>query len=151
MENAWQKALEGTPFDVSLGHGRVLIRSNGEPVAQVCGFVDNFMIHARTKRNCIAVLSTFVDNTVRLGFICQKTKTLAPSQVQKHCGTLCDTAMAPTPRIPTNKVSRCIASAQFLLKDVRSACLSRLSHWSVAISGGCHAPTRGPSLPSPIA
>ena len=91
------------------------------------GFVDDFLIHAHNQRDCHLALSTFMDMTVRLGFICQKVKTSAPFQVQKYCGMIYDTRSTPNLRIPINKVSRCVASAKYLLSKPRSQHLSRLS------------------------
>ena len=79
------------------------------------------------KEDCQAGLTAFMDFAVRLGFICQKVKTSPPAQVQKYCGMLFDTRAAPTLRVPPNKVSRCLASIDFLLHRPRSQELSRLS------------------------
>ena len=127
IDNTWKSGLVSGGYDSSLGHGRVELQENGNPVVQVMGFVDDFIIHAQTQRECHEALSTFMDMTVRLGFICQKVKTSPPAQVQKFCGMLYDTVGNPTLKIPPNKISRCIASSKYLLSKPRSRRLSRLS------------------------
>ena len=127
VENTWRQALDGECFRPALGHGRVWIQSNGRPVAQIYGFVDDFMIHGATRSDARAALSAYMDLTVRLGFICQRVKTSPPAQVQKYCGMLYDTRKIPTLRVPPNKVSRCLASIDYLLSRPRGGSLSRLS------------------------
>ena len=52
----------------------------------------------------------------RIRFICQKVKTSPPAQVQKFCGLLLDTRGTPELWIPTSKVSRCLATLDFVIK-----------------------------------
>ena len=127
IENTWYHGLRSGDFKAEWGQGRILLRKNGKPVAQVCGFVDDFFIHGIDQADCHETLNAFMDMTVRLGFICQKVKTSPPSQRQKFCGMIYDTTDIPTLRIPANKISRCIASAQYLLEQPREGQLSRLS------------------------
>jgi len=114
-------------YDASIGHGYVFKRRNGRLVALVFGFVDDFKIHASTRKDCVVALNAFMDLMIRLGLICQPVKTSPPAQQQKHCGYIYDTRRSPTLRIPPNKTSRCIASAKFLLTRKRDHHLSRLS------------------------
>ena len=127
FENTWRNALDGGEFRPALGHGRVLLREDGSPVALIYGFVDDFLIHAATRKDCMEALSAYMDMTVRLGLICQKVKTSPPAQVQKYCGMLYDSRKEPTLRVPPNKVSRCLASIDFLLQRPRDSNLSRLA------------------------
>jgi hypothetical protein len=127
QENTWRLALQQNTYAAQLGHGYVGLRENGTPVALLFGFVDDFKIHAATAADCCEALTVFMDLMVRLGMICQPTKTSPPKQVQKYCGFWYDTRETPTLHIPTNKVSRCIASADFLLTRPRGHMLSKLS------------------------
>jgi hypothetical protein len=127
QENTWYHALNQGTYRPSLGHGYVGFQASGKPVALVFGFVDDFKIHGIDLEDCCAAMTAFMDLMVRLGLICQPAKTSPPRQVQKYCGFLYDTTGTPTLRIPPNKVSRCIASASFLLTHPRTHRLSRLS------------------------
>ena len=126
-ENTWRTALQNGSYDPNIGHGYVYYQRSGSPVALIFGFVDDFKIHASTRRDCVRALVAFMKVMVRLGLICQPVKTSAPAQVQKYCGFIYDTRKSPVLRIPANKVSRCLSSAQFLLKRPRNHQLSRLS------------------------
>ncbi|MGL5812169.1 MAG: hypothetical protein ACRCYW_02380, partial [Aeromonas sp.] len=126
-ENTWRQALAHNTYDPLLGHGYVGLRENGSPVALLFGFVDDFKIHASTAADCCEALTAFMDLTVRLGLICQPVKTSPPKQVQKYCGFWYDTRGVPTLHIPPNKISRCVASVDFILSRPREQALSRLS------------------------
>lgn len=65
-------------YDASIGHGYVFKRQNGRPVALVFGFVDDFKIHASTRKDCVVALNAFMDLMIRLGLICQPVKTSPP-------------------------------------------------------------------------
>jgi hypothetical protein len=127
QENTWRRAMNLHTYSADIGHGYVGLRINGSLVALVFGFVDDFMIHAQTAEDCCQALSFFIDLMVRLGLICQPAKTSPPKQVQKYCGFWYDTRGTPTLHIPPNKVSRCVASVEFLLSRPRAHKLSRLS------------------------
>jgi hypothetical protein len=103
------------------------LQANGKPVVQAVGFVDDFQIHAADYSDCCQGMQAFMDLMLRLGLICQPAKTSPPQQVQKYCGFLYDTSGTPTLRIPPNKISRCLASVDFLVALPRGRRLSRLS------------------------
>jgi len=105
VENTWRKALSGGSYDQRLGHGRTYIGEDGLPAALIWVMVDDFMVHAPTKRKCFQAFSEFMDYSVRLGIICQRIKTKPPAQKQIFCGMEYDTSEAPTLRIPEEKVS----------------------------------------------
>lgn len=126
-DNTWRQALATNQYDPRLGHGYVGIRAGGGPVAILAAFVDDFFIHAANAQDCCTALTAFMDLMVRVGMICQKVKTSPPKQVQKYCGFLYDTRGTPMLHIPPNKVSRCLASVDFLLARPRNERLSRLS------------------------
>lgn len=126
-ENTWKEALSKGRYDSKLGHGYVGFQENGKPVVQAFGFVDDFKIHASDYHDCCLGISAFMDLMLRLGLICQPAKTSPPNQIQKYCGFIYDTTGAPTLRIPANKISRCLASVDFLLALPRGRRLSRLS------------------------
>jgi hypothetical protein len=126
-ENTWRQALAKGTYAAGHGHGYVGLREGGTPVALLFGFVDDFKIHAPTAADCCEALTAFMNLMVRLGMICQPAKTSPPKQVQKYCGFWYDTRSTPTLHIPPNKVSRCLASVDFLLTRPRGHKLSRLS------------------------
>jgi hypothetical protein len=113
-ENTWRAALAGDSVKADHGYGRVELGANGLPVAQIWGMVDDFLVHAPTKEKCYQAFSEFMDHTVCLGFICQKVKTSPPAQIQKFCGMLYDTTGHPCIRIPDAKVSRSLATIEFV-------------------------------------
>jgi hypothetical protein len=76
--------------------------------------VDDFKIHAPTKGKLIQALNAFMDQSLRLGYICQKVKTKPPAQLLKYCGFVYDTSGIPTLSIPDDKRSRGLAMLQFL-------------------------------------
>lgn len=127
QENTWRMALTHGSYQPHLGHGYVGYQANGKPVVQVIGFVDDFKIHGSDYSDCCQGTSAFMDLMTRLGLICQPAKTSPPQQTQKYCGFLYDTTGTPTLRIPPNKISRCLASVDFLLSLPRGRRLSRLS------------------------
>jgi hypothetical protein len=97
--------------------------------------VDDYLIHSPTKRRCEEAFEEFMEYMVRLGFICQKAKTSLPAQVQKFCGLIFDTSTRETPRlrIPSAKLSRSLATLDFVIKMNSRGTLSRLT---VAVMGG---------------
>jgi hypothetical protein len=132
-ENTWKELLAGEQVTPDHGYGRVEIGTDGLPVALIWGMVDDFLVHAPTKEKCYRAFSEFMDNTVRLGLICQKVKTSPPAQVQKFCGMLYDSTGHPCIRLPDAKVSRSLATIAFV---ERQNLQSRLSRLTVSIMGG---------------
>jgi hypothetical protein len=126
-ENTWRQALSVGKYAPRWGHGYVGFQANGKPVALLVGFVDDFKIHGSDLADCREGFCAFMDFMIRLGLICQKGKTHPPQQIQKYCGFLYDTTGTPTLKIPPQKVSRCLASVDFLLSRPRGGRLSRLS------------------------
>jgi hypothetical protein len=108
--NTWATKMTDGTYDVRLGHGRVIMGDDGLPAALIWVMVDDFLIHAPTQRKCNQAFSLFMDNMVRMGFICQRVKTSPPSQEQKFCGLIFDTRATPTMRIPMAKISRTLAT-----------------------------------------
>jgi hypothetical protein len=127
LENTWRSKMDGVQYDPTFGHGRVTIGADGQPVALIWAMVDDYLIHAPTFLKCCAAFSAFMDFMVWLGFICQKVKTKPPNQVQKFCGMLLDTTAAPRIRIPEEKLSRSLATIDFVLEMNRRGQLSRLT------------------------
>jgi hypothetical protein len=127
QENGWRARLAGDLHDPRLGSGLVRVGSDGLPAALVWAFVDDFKIHAPTKRKLIRALNAFMNLSLRLGLICQKVKTKPPAQIQKYCGFLFDTTGIPTLRLPEAKWSRGLATIGFLKAGGPSLELSRLS------------------------
>jgi hypothetical protein len=101
--------------------------TDGLPAALIWAFVDDFKIHAPTRRKLHTALNAFMDLSLRLGLICQKAKTKAPAQTQKYCGFVYDTTGIPTLRIPEDKRQRGLATIRFLKAGGPSMDLSRLT------------------------
>jgi hypothetical protein len=111
----------------------VQVGSDGLPVALIRGMVDDFLVHGPTKRKCGEGFSAFMDLTVRLGIICQKIKTKAPAQQQIFCGMNYDTREVPNLRIPEEKITRGIATIEYLVRQNK---VGRLSRLAVAVGNG---------------
>ena len=133
VENTWRRSLEGQKYHPEWGHGRVRIGEDGIPACLIWGMVDDFKVHGATKRKCDEGFSAFMDLTVRLGFICQKTKTCPPDQKQKLCGLIYNTEAVPRIILPECKVSRALATLEYVIRQNSRGQLSRLS---VAVMGG---------------
>ena len=133
VDNTWRASLCGEPTNPAWGHGRVEIGADGLPVNLVFSICDDFMVHGPTKRKCGEGFSAYMDHTVRLGFICQKRKTKPPAQIQKFGGLLYDTREVPKTRIPDAKLSRSLATIDYLERTNLRGGLSRLS---VAVGTG---------------
>jgi hypothetical protein len=133
LENTWRKSLSGGSYDPRLGHGRVYIGDDGLPAALIWGMVDDFMIHGPTKRKTCDAFAEFMDYSVRLGIICQRIKTKPPAQQQIFCGMEYDSRQTPTLRIPEEKVSRGLATIEYLITQNSRGRLSRLA---VAVGNG---------------
>jgi hypothetical protein len=125
--NTWATAMKDGSYDPRKGHGRVLIGDDGLPAALIWVMVDDYLIHAPTKRKCYAAFSSFMDHMVRMGFICQRVKTSPPAQRQKFCGMIFDTTKIPTLLIPGSKVSRAMATISRVMDLNRRGDLTRLS------------------------
>ena len=133
IENTWRKSLDGQKYDQRLGHGRVYLGKDDLPAALILGMVDDFFVHGPTKEKCGEAFSEFIDLTVRLGIICQRLKTKPPAQQQIFCGMEYDTRGVPTLRIPEEKVSRGLATIEYLIRQNQDGRLSRLA---VAVGNG---------------
>ena len=127
INNTWQCAMDGKRVRPQLGYGRNICNKDDQPLAKLWSMVDDFFIHAATKRQCWQAFKAFLDHMVRVGFICQARKTHPPSQVQKFCGLLFDTTSIPTLRIPPEKISRCLATMTYIKQLDLEGKLSRLS------------------------
>jgi hypothetical protein len=133
IENTWRKSMDGNGYDKRLGHGRTYMGDDGLPAALIWGMVDDFLIHGPTKEKCGRAFSEFMDLTVRLGIICQRVKTKPPAQQQIFCGMEYDTRKVPTLRIPEEKVSRGLATIEYIVRQNQDGRLSRLA---VAVGNG---------------
>jgi hypothetical protein len=133
VKNTWRNTLTGTEYQSGVGHGRIELKDNGEPVALVFSMVDDFLVHGPTKETTKQAFTSFMDHSVRLGFICQHIKTSPPAQKQKFCGMIYDTSSVPIHRIPDTKVTRGKATVDYLL---RANSQERLSWLTVAVGGG---------------
>jgi hypothetical protein len=126
-ENSWRQSMGGETYHPRFGHGRVLIGADGLPAALLFAHVDDYFIHGPTLRKTCLAFNDFMDLSVRLGIICQAIKTRPPSQQQKFCGFLYDTTGVPTLVIPPEKVSKAIASIQYLRSGSATRHLARLT------------------------
>jgi hypothetical protein len=133
IENTWRNSMDGKGYDKRLGHGRVYMGEDKLPAALIWGMVDDFFVHGPTKEKCGKAFSEFMDLTVRLGIICQRVKTKPPAQQQIFCGMDYDTQGVPTLRIPEEKVSRGLATVEYIIRQNTDGRLSRLA---VAVGNG---------------
>jgi hypothetical protein len=133
IENTWRNSLGGKGYDQRLGHGRVYMGKDDLPAALIWGMVDDFFVHGPTKEKCGKAFSEFMDLTVRIGIICQRVKTKPPAQQQIFCGMDYDTRGVPTLRIPEEKVSRGLATIEYIIRQNKEGRLSRLA---VAVGNG---------------
>ena len=127
VENSWRQSLADGTYLPGKGHGRIIMGEDGEPAALIWGHVDDYFVHAATREKCTRAFNSFMDLTVRLGFICQKVKTSPPAQVQKFCGFLYDTTGTPRLVIPEDKVTRARATIDFLRAQPNQERLGRLT------------------------
>jgi hypothetical protein len=132
--NTWSEALRMGSYERRNGHGRILIGSDGLPAVIIFCIVDDYFIHGpTTKKKCQAAFSAFMSYMLRLGFICQKWKTSPPAQVQKFCGMMWDSHRVPKVVIPDSKVTRALATIEYMLMLDDQGILSRLS---ATVGGG---------------
>jgi hypothetical protein len=113
--NTWGEALRNNKYDARNGHGRVMMGKDGLPAVLIFCIVDDYFIHGPTKNKCRRAFSAFMDFMLRLGFICQKVKTSPPAQRQKFCGMHWDTHRIPTLLIPEDKITRAMATLEYML------------------------------------
>jgi hypothetical protein len=119
--------MKNGAYDPRKGHGQVLVGEDGLPVALMWVMVDDYFIHAPTRKKCRQFLTAFMNNMVRLGFICQCVKTSPPAQRQKFYGMIFDTAKIPTLLIPESKISRARATIKRIQELDLQDDLTRLS------------------------
>ena len=81
----------------------MLIGSDGLPAVLLWLHVDDLLIDAPTMGKLHAALNHILDTTLKLGLICNPSKTSPPSQTVKYCGFEYDTFSTPTIHIPHNK------------------------------------------------
>jgi hypothetical protein len=131
--NTWESHMKDGKYEGRKGHGRIIMGADGLPSCVLFTIVDDYFIHGPTRCKCRLAFSAFMDYMVRLGFICQKIKTNPPAQIQKFCGMLWDTIQIPRILIVPDKISRSIATIEYILELDNRGCLSRLS---AAVCGG---------------
>lgn len=127
VENTWRQTFGGTTYHPKCGHGRAIVGPDGLPAAILFAHVDDYLIHGPTRRKTALAFNAFMDLSVRLGIICQEKKTRRPDQQQKFCGFVYDTRACPRLVIPDDKVSRVLASVQYLRAGAASGRLARLT------------------------
>ena len=94
--NCWWKELtiQGA-YNPDLGHGLVLMWSDGKLGIKIWVFVDNFTIHGPDYESTCTALRMFFDVAVEVGLLCNPAKCDPPSQVAKYCSFLFDTCGVP--------------------------------------------------------
>jgi hypothetical protein len=97
------------------------------PAALLWVVVDNYLIHAPTKKKYCEAFLVFMDQMLQMGFNCQPAKMSPPNQVQKFCGMLFDTTGVLTIWIPPEKVSRAKTTIDYVLALSEQDDLSRLT------------------------
>ena len=125
-ENTWRSQVADHSYDSRLGHGRVLMNSDGLPSALRVAFCDDFLLHGPTYEKTALALTKFMDLAVEVGMLCNPVKVEPPSQCVKYCGFLFDTRGVPTLRMPAEKRSRALAMVEYV-QSFRGAAFPRLS------------------------
>jgi hypothetical protein len=126
-KNSWRRSFTGTPYHPKWCHGRFLMGADGLPTALIFAHVDDYLVHGPTCRKTCLAFNEFMDLSVRLRIICQPKKTRPPAQRQKFCGFIYDTTGIPRLIIPEDKVTKALASIQFLRAGAGSRRLARLT------------------------
>ena len=121
-QNDYASGFAGMGFDPDIGRGRVLMGEDGLPSCLIWLHVDDILLHGPTHAKCCEGLRQLLDLSIKLGFICQKVKTVPPCQCVKYCGFEYDTSDRPTLRIPADKRSRALAQVQYLLRPELKKC-----------------------------
>lgn len=101
--------------DPALGGGVVTLTADGEGVALIKAFVDDFFIHAPSKEKCEDALRAFLDAAVDCGMLCHPKKLISPRQEVRYCGLIFDTRHTPILKIPQDKLERSQAMIHFTL------------------------------------
>jgi len=109
LANTWSSRAEANCYDTRLGHGRVLMGSDGLPAVLLWQHCDDWLIHGPTFEKTSAALSAFMDVAVEVGMLCNPAKTEPPSHRVKYCGFIYDTSSVPTLEIPPDKRDRALA------------------------------------------
>lgn len=117
MDNNMASHLRGLGYDPSLGIGRILIGKDGRPALLLWIHVDDVFLHGPTEDKVNAGMTHLLDTAVRLGLICQPSKTSPPGQVQKFCGFVYDTTGLPAVEVPPEKISKALAMTDYVLSD----------------------------------
>ena len=126
VDNSIQQYFSRKVHHPKYGEGRILIGVvDGLPVVLLWLHVDDLLIHAPTRAKLTDALDHILNTIIRLGLICNYSKTNLPSQRVKFCGFVYDTSSTPTLCIPQNKVSRAIAITDYLLTGLTMS-MSRL-------------------------
>ena len=122
IQNDFSTGLSGRGFNPQLGRGRVLLGPDGLPSCLLWLHVDDCLVHGPTKEKCSEGLRQLLDLSVRLGFICQRVKTVPPCQCVKFCGFEYDTVGVPILRVPSEKRHRAYAQLQYVLRPHQRLC-----------------------------
>lgn len=125
-DNTFVQRLRSQPYQEGVGTGRIQIGSDGLPVCLIWIHVDDLFIHGPTFTKTSAAMRYVMDETVRVGLICQPRKIMPPAQVRKYCGFLYDTTGVPCRKLPAAKVTKAIALITFLESN-RDGAISRLA------------------------
>ena len=115
IDNTFVAILKGEPYHPEWGHARVLIGSDGLPVAIIWHHIGDFLIHAPTQKKCQAALQVFMDRIVACGLWAHPSKCKLPAQVQEFVGFKWDSRATPQQHITEKKRSKASALVEYLL------------------------------------
>lgn len=124
--NCWWTGMQDLGYNPDLGHGYVLLDSEGKPSVRLFVHVDDFLIHAQTRTGCEHALDTFLNMALDMGLLCHPAKLKPPSQRQKYTGFIFDTRGRPTLRVPRDKRERALSMVQYLCGSPVQRTVSRL-------------------------
>ena len=126
--NCWWTSMMGTGYDPNKGYGLIFLRKNNQGLpALIWVFVDNFLIHAPTKRLCLEALNHFLNTALKCSLLCHLKKLNPPSQVVKYCGFILDMTSILCLKIPTAKREKALAMVEHLLEAPPTQTFSQLS------------------------
>jgi hypothetical protein len=112
--NTWYEGLNGNGYSPDLGHGLVLLSTDGSPAVKIFIHSDDFCVHGPTHAKTVAALDALMDQALDVGLLFNQKKVKPPSQQAKYCGFIYDTRKLPTLRIPLDKRDRALAMIDYM-------------------------------------
>jgi hypothetical protein len=127
--NTWYEGLIGNGYSPALGHGLVLLSTDGLPAVKIFIHCDDFCVHGPSHAKTVAALNSLMDRALDVGLQFNPAKVSPPSQRAKYCGFIYDTRAMPTLCIPSDKRDRALAMIDYMdyMEARRGGQISRLA------------------------